>query len=622
MVDLLIQALDHIDELVVFYEPDFRVAWMNQAVLRWSGKSLSDITGRRCFEVFYGRSEPCLGCLVQKVFKGGEPVQSEHQGADGRMWSVRAYPVRSQDGSLQGVLEISLDLSPMKAAQAALREREKLYSAVLQNIVDGVCVLRGDSWEIEEVNPAFASMVEGAKLSAPGATFLDFVADKDVVHGHLVATLRLGTGRVFETRLQPPSGSTLDVELSLSPLTRQGIPRVVMVCRDLGKRHEAMAEHLRTQKLHALAVMAEGMAHDFNNILAGVVGNLSLAKLDADPESRLYSRLNAAEKACARAEEVLRRLLTFADGGAPKRRAIKADRFMAEHLVPALRALNVPVSMDVSEDLPQIFVDANLLARALADLASEAFLLKGAARIHVEGRLDAQSDMACPTASGPGKKVCFMITAPNVCLNPLELDRIFEPYALRHFAVGKGLGGCTAYAVVRQHGGHLAAVGDDGRGTRLMVCLPVDALEGSSKGEKGAPTKAHDASTGRLLIMDDERIVRETLGEILKLKGFDVTLAADGDEAVALYQSELAKGKPFDAVILDLTVRGGPGAVEVLSALRRLNPHVKAFVASGYTLDPVMIDPMRYGFCGVAPKPFQYDELAAHLRQVISLPSS
>lgn len=308
---------------------------------------------------------------------------------------------------------------------------------------------------------------------------MQFAVEKDVVHGHIVETLRHGTGRVFETRLQALSGPVLDVELSVS----------------------------------------------FNNILTGVVGNLSLARLDVDPESQLYSRLAAAEKACGRAEEILRRLLTFADGGAPQRRSLKADRFIVEHLVPALNALNVPVSVNVSKDLPEILVDANLLAQALAELGAEAFVLKGAARIHVEGRFEGERHIACPTALASGQKVCLVLTAPDLRLSPLELDRIFEPYAFRH-------------------------------------------------------------------------------------------------SAVALYQSALAKGKPFDAVILDLTVRGGLGAVEVVSELRRLDSKVKAFVASGYTLDPVMIDPGRYGFCGAAPKPFQYDALEAHLRQVIFSPPS
>ncbi|MGQ9795476.1 hypothetical protein [Desulfosoma sp.] len=192
---------------------------------------------------------------------------------------------------------------------------------------------------------------------------------------------------------------------------------------------------------------------------------------------------------------------------------------------------------------------AKLLAHAVADLAAEVFLLKGAARIHVEGRVEGERHIACPTATASGQKVCLVLTAPDLRLSPLELDRIFEPYAFRHLAVGKGLGGSTAYLVVRRRGGHLAAVRDDGAETQLIVCLPAGTFQKSSGVDRGGPTKERGAFTARLLIMDDEHIVRETLREILQLKGFEVTLAADGHEATALDQAALVEGKPFDAVI-------------------------------------------------------------------------
>jgi CheY-like chemotaxis protein len=363
--------------------------------------------------------------------------------------------------------------------------------------------------------------------------------------------------------------------------------------------------------------MAEGMAHDFNNILAGIVGNLSLAKIDAEPQSRLYSRLCAAEKACARAEEITRRLLTFADGGDPVRRSVRAHEFLATKVLPALNTLPVKVSAEFPEDLPSVCIDADLLSQAFVDLVTDIFLRKGAASLRVEGRCDAGPAPGGPCGAWPRPWIRIALDASDVHLTPRELDRLFDPYAIKDFAVGKGLGPCAAYAVVRRHGGHIQTRCEPGAGTRLIVVLPAD---GDSQAEDDGGVEGHGTTSfhqGWLLIMDDERIVRETLGEILRLKGYEVALAADGREAVALYTAHLTNGDPFDAVILDLTVRDGPGAVEVLEELRRVDPNVRAFVASGYTMDPVMIDYLRYGFCGVAPKPFHYDELALDIQRII-----
>lgn len=618
MLPQLIQAFDHIKELMVFYEPDFRVVWLNQAVVRWAGKPPEDIVGRRCYEAFYGRSGPCLGCIVQRVIATGKAVEAEHRGADGRIWGVRAYPVRSETGALKGVMEISLDLSAMKAAQEALKDRERRYQAVLQNTLDGICVVSADDWKIEEINPALTSLLGCCDRAPIGVSLLDFAqGNPESLEWHLGDVLRTKKGKVVETRLAAKDGRLLDVELSLNPRALQGENRIIVVCRDVRERNAALAERLRTQKLESLAVMAEGMAHDFNNILAGVVGNLSLAKIDADPQSRLYHRLCAAEKACARAEDITRRLLTFADGGDPARRWVKAHEFLSTKVVPALKALPVEVSAAFPEDLPSLCIDADLLTHAFMDLAADVLIPKGAAALHVEGRSDAGEVPGGPGGAWPGSWIRIALSAPDVHLTPQELDRLFDPYSTKNLAVGKGLGVCAAYAVVRRHGGHIQARCETGAGTRLIVVLPADGDSRAGGDDEVLGPGMSAFHRGRVLIMDDERIVRETLGEILRLKGYDVTLAADGCEAVALYTASLKKGDPFDAVILDLTVQGGPGAVEILEDLRRVDPNVRAFVSSGYTSDPVMIEHVRYGFCGAAPKPFRYDELAWHIQRVI-----
>lgn len=618
MLPELIQALDHIKELMVFYEPDFRVLWVNQATVRWAGKSRNEILGRRCFEAFYGRTAPCPGCLIRKVFRTGEPVESEHQGGDGRTWAVRAYPVRSETGVLRGAMEISLDLSAVKEVQAALKDRESRYHAVLQNTLDGICVVSTESWTIEEINPALTAMLGYRDASPVGASFVDFLAsDKSCVERQLWDVLRTKKGRVLETSFATRDGERLEVELTLNPLALQGEDRIIVVCRDVRERNVALADRLRAQKLASLAVMAEGMAHDFNNILAGVVGNLSLAKIDADPQSRLYSRLRAAEKACARAEEITRQLLAFADGGEPTRRSVPAREWLSEKVLPGLETLAVEVSSEFSEDLPSIRVDAELLTRALVDLAAGILVRKGAAAIHVEGRRETGEAWGGNGGTSPGPWVRITLSASDVHLTPHELDRVFDPYSIKNFAVGKGLGICAAYAAVRRHGGHIEARCERRAGTRLIVLLPSDGdFLSAAPGENSAP-EISSLHKGRLLIMDDECIVRETLGEILRLKGYEVTVAADGPETVTHYKEGLENGRPFHAVILDLTVRGGPGAVEILKELRRMDPNVRAFVTSGFTFDPVMIDPQRYGFCGAAQKPFQYDELARHIQRFI-----
>ena len=166
----------------------------------------------------------------------------------------------------------------------------------------------------------------------------------------------------------------------------------------------------------------------------------------------------------------------------------------------------------------------------------------------------------------------------------------------------------------KKHGGHISIDSEIGIGTSVTIHLPATR---KIVCEESKAFLASLKGTGRILLMDDEASIREATGDLLSVLGYEVDTARDGAEAVERYRSSLDSGRPFDAVILDLTVPGGMGGREAMKRLLKIDPNVTAIVSSGYSHDPIMADHKDYGFQGVIPKPYNAETLSKVLSQVI-----
>ena len=198
---------------------------------------------------------------------------------------------------------------------------------------------------------------------------------------------------------------------------------------------------------------------------------------------------------------------------------------------------------------------------------------------------------------------------------PAELlPKIFDPYFTTK-QKGNGLGLATSYSIINKHNGHITVESKIGEGTSFFIFLPASKKVTSfKKVDKETPV----LGKGRVLVMDDDELVRKTVGNMLKRIGYEVYFAKDGDEAIKKYKTALKINKPFDAVIIDLTIPGGMGGEKTIRNLLQIDAHVKAIVSSGYSTNPIMADFTRYGFCGIVTKPYKIKELSEVLHNVTS----
>jgi signal transduction histidine kinase/ActR/RegA family two-component response regulator len=371
---------------------------------------------------------------------------------------------------------------------------------------------------------------------------------------------------------------------------------------EIAQRELVEEELLRARKLESLGVLAGGIAHDFNNFLTVVQVNIEIAKMQLAPGEPVQEVLDQTASSCQQAAFLSDQLLTFAKGGAPVRRLVSVAKLVMDAVQLARAGAQTSITVSIAEDLRCAEVDPGQIGQVLHNV-----LLNARQAMRDGGITEVRAENAAES------RVRISIRDYGSGISADVLPRIFDPYFTTKPG-GSGLGLATAYAIIAKHGGSLAVESRPGQGTTFTMDLPASQ-------ETPAP-QAHIAAqmatgTARLLIMDDEETLRRVLRGVLTKLGYQVQTARDGAEAIALCENEKAAGRGFEAVLLDLTVRGGMGGIETAEKLRELDPSLKLIVSSGYADAPVMSDFRRYGFDDVVRKPWSVAQVSEVFRRVL-----
>jgi len=360
--------------------------------------------------------------------------------------------------------------------------------------------------------------------------------------------------------------------------------------------------------------LAGSIAHEFNNILTAITGNLLLAKMYAKPELEVYDILSEAEKAAHRAESLTRQLLTFSKGGTLFKKGVPATGLM-KSLVDSLSSEGgVRFEVSIEEDLPLLNLDEGQIRQAINNLilnARQAMPDGGTIRLRAENVL---SEGDAPLSMKAGKYVKISVEDQGTGIEGALMEKIFDPF----FTTKKkssGLGLTSAYSVIRNHDGYITVESSIGSGTTFHVYIPAVTDRIPVFGDED---KIFYSDRKKVLVMDDEEIVRTVIERMLAQCGCETEFAADGREMLRLYREAMDAGRPFDAVIIDLVVAAGMGGKEAIKELLLIDPGARAVVSSGYSDDLIMSDYRNYGFRGVLAKPYKITKLSRVLLEVMS----
>lgn len=388
----------------------------------------------------------------------------------------------------------------------------------------------------------------------------------------------------------------------------------LQVATDITERKQIDLERQRVEKLESLGVLAGGIAHDFNNLLTGILGSLSLLQHQLTTGTANVALLEGALSAAERATSLTQQLLTFSKGGEPVRGVIKVKKLLEEAVTFALRGSAIKATFSFANDLYPIEADGGQLTQVFNNLAINAMqAMTEGGEFQVTARnckIDGQQRVA-DLAQGNYVLLEFSDTGPGIAEE--IVDKIFDPYFTTK-STGEGLGLAMVHRIVNKHQGKIMVERRAAGGAIFSVFLP--ASDRQALAEDDDATMAGKA-VGRILVMDDEEPIRDLCTAMLEHLGYAVDTVEDGQQALKFIEQALADQQPYDAVILDLTIRGGMGGEEVARHLALRAPEVKLIASSGYSDSRILADRTSYGFLEVLKKPYKLEELAGVLGRVL-----
>jgi PAS domain S-box-containing protein len=507
-------------------------------------------------------------------------------------------------------------------AEQALASEKQLLDVTLQSISDGV-VATDLSGRILFMNQAAQTITGWAEADAWGRPLGEVLPARypEPAGGprNLVETVLKAGNRVefpYPLMLGQREGTPKRLTINGAPLAdaRERIIGVVFTFRDTTMWHLLETERFKANKLESIGVLAGGIAHDFNNILTAILGNLSAIRLSDVLSERQLQYLTIAENATRRAELLTKQLLTFAKGGAPILKPASIRELIQESADFVLSGSNVKCVYDFPDDLWTVHIDEGQMSQVVSNLVINAQqAMPRGGTITVRGENVPAWTEGLPPQLTKRDYVKIDIIDTGVGIPREYLSNIFDPYFTTKDK-GSGLGLTSAYSIIKNHTGYLSVESEPDAGSTFFFYLPAlphEAVE--SKTERRVPIRGQ----GRILVMDDEKDIRKLCQDLLVYLGYEVECVLDGTAAVERYREAITAGRPFDAVVLDLTVQGGMGGGEAMEQLKAIDPHIKAIVSSGYSDDPVMSSYATYGFSGIIQKPFDVISLSEILHRII-----
>src|SRR3954466_15068200 len=500
------------------------------------------------------------------------------------------------------------ELMERNQGRAELVESARTMTNILEKTTDGFFAVDSD-WKLTYINAQAEAMLHCKRDEVLGRVLWEQFPEL--------------IGTIFQRNYERVMAEKIALEFEATDTTSKiwydvhayrSNGGVSVFFRDISERKKSETERLTTSKLESLGTLAGGIAHDLNNILTFISGNIGLAQIEAPADSgSLLGFLSKAGQAAQHAAHLSSQLLTFSKGGAPLKKVVSIGELLEHSAEFALYGSSLRTDFDIAVDLWRAEVDAGQIEQVVNALmlnAREAMPQGGTVRVRARNVVFEENTNAPLPA---GRYIKVTVSDRGTGITEDLRSKIFDPYFTTK-PTGTGLGLAISYSIVKKHGGLLLLESSSSEGSVFAFYLRAS--------ENGTTTTTDHRVTGRpfhynhqrILVMDDEEAIRELTSQLLGTLGYEVTAVPDGLEAVRIYERALRKGEHFQAVILDATVRGGLGGVATIERLRSVDPKVNAIICSGYADEAALSEFLAFGFRGALPKPFTRSELADALQ--------
>jgi PAS domain S-box-containing protein len=519
----------------------------------------------------------------------------------GRLFQTRVEPLRDNRGEITGAIGVALDVTEQAEAERALASSEQRYRELAENAAD-IIYSHDLAGNLTSVNRA-AERITGysvEELQGMNISQLLGPEDLEVALHHLAEGLGGKPSSTFELGIVTKDGRTIPHEVRARLIFENGKPVGAHgVARDIAERKQLEEQLRQAQKMEAVGTLAGGLAHDFNNVLTGILGYTDLLRLHARPGDLAYEAADIIESAAERAAELTGQLLGFARRGKHQNVPVNVHETLRELAVFLRRT--IPTSIVLREEFASspvwISGDPNQIYQAFLNLA-----LNARDAMSVSGVLTFRTEIT----GGREPQACISVIDTGVGIPPENRSRIFDPFfTTKSPDAGTGMGLPMVYGIVRNHGGTVEVESEPGLGATFRITLPLAAAPEAP----AAPAERASVATpgsGRILVVDDDDMVCQVLALMLRNLGYEVESLTDPHAAVERYRTV---GSTFALVIIDM-VMPKMGGRECFHALRAINPRVKAILTTGYAQDGEAQEALDEGIVEFLRKPCGLSELA------------
>lgn len=537
----------------------------------------------------------------------------QHRKRDGTIFAAEVSLNRVELVAGTYVLAIVQDISWRKEAEASLRESEERFRNLAEMLPEAVFETDGELMITYANRKALKLFGYTEESLDYGLHVLDLIVPEDRETARDNVAMRIQGKKKAAARYQAlkKDGTVFPVLVHSNVIIKDGkVLGLRGVLVDLTEREQVEEEILKLRKLESVGVLAGGIAHDFNNLLTGIFGNIEMAKMFLSPEHKSRKFLKIAGQSMENATNLTKQLLTFAKGGEPVKEVLSIGQIIVETAHFSLRGSKVGLETHIAPDLLLVEADKGQLNQVITNLvinAQQAMPAGGTITITAENI----------EISG-SRYVQIMVRDEGVGIAPQYLGKIFDPYFSTK-QQGSGLGLASVHSIIVKHDGTIKAESVLNRGTTFIIQLPATEKTDKETGE-GLIESAEmlSGSPVRILVMDDEEVVRKVLGAMLETMGHQVSFAVHGQEAIEKYRRAWDDNLPYDLVVTDLTIPGGMGGQEAAEKILQIDAQATIIVSSGYSTDPIMAHFEDYGFKGRVGKPYHFAELQAVIRQLLT----
>ena len=466
-------------DMIMQFDTDLRIVWANKTAASVVDKSAHDLVGHYCYKIFQDRDTPCPGCPCIKALETGN-IENEimhHPAMDivgESYWDNRAVPIKDDNGQVVGLAEIARNITHRVLAEQSLRESEKRLKSTLDSIQAGIVVIDAETHIIVDANPAAIRMIGAPKEQVIGHICHKYICPAE--EGKCPITDLGQKVDNSERILLTANGEEVPILKTATTMFLGGKECLLDTFIDITEKKKLEAWLAQSRKMDAISAMAGGIAHQFNNALFAIIGNIDLLKMNFPGNENIADYTRKMKDSTRRMTRLTAQLLAYARGGKYQAETISLSDFVRDTLPLVRHTIDSAISVDTEP--PGIFnvkVDLTQMQMALVAVLTNAVeAMDGKGQIRIVCRNTMITDETAVDFPGlkPGNYVSLTITDDGKGMDEETKTRIFEPFFTTKFE-GRGLGMAAVYGIVKNHDGWIAVDSELGKGTIVKIYLPA-----------------------------------------------------------------------------------------------------------------------------------------------------